>query len=133
MPETFLVNGSPVSRPAAGVVISHVCTFAKGSMPSLSFAIRGGPLINAATDPYRNARIDFTEAGGNYLFSGNTQHVLTHYEERLGWVREYACLGLAKRADHIPVTDEVSLTDTSLSAPTSLLTGTVSRSFAATV
>ena len=49
---------------------------------------------------------------GTLIFAGDTGGHLTHYDERLGWVREWTCYGLAKRAEYIPVTDSVTLTDT---------------------
>ena len=46
------------------------------------------------------------------IFAGDTGTHLTHYDQRLGWVREWTCYGLAKRAEYIPVTDSLTLTDT---------------------
>ena len=112
MPETFLVNGSPVNRVAANLVITRVTTFAKGSHPSMGMAVRGGQLIAPGSDPYRNARIDWTDSDGFDLFSGDVQNYHDHNDHYLGWVREYSLNGLAYRANYIPVTDEVSLTDT---------------------
>lgn len=62
--------------------------------------------------------VTVTAAGSGYvstaplLFSGDTGSHLTHYDPRLGWVREWTCYGLAKRAEYIPVTDSLTLTDT---------------------
>ena len=46
------------------------------------------------------------------IFDGDAGTHLTHYDQRLGWVREWTCYGRAKRAEYIPVTDSLTLTDT---------------------
>lgn len=69
-------------------------------------------MVAPASDSYRNARIDWTEPDGAYVFAGRVMRYEDRYDDFLGWVREYTATGLVGQAAYIPVTDEVSLTDT---------------------
>ncbi len=81
-------------------------------MPTLSFVIRGGPLVAPGLDPYRIATVSYTLPDGTALFTGDVYSSSVAHDGNLGWIREYHCKGLRARADYIPMTDEVSLTDT---------------------
>jgi hypothetical protein len=50
--------------------------------------------------------------GGTLVFAGDVQGYSDRYDDDAGWVRAYQCLGLRNRADYIPITDAVTLTDT---------------------
>ena len=52
--------------------------------------------------------------GGTLVFSGDTNGYTDRYDDDAGWVRAYSFLGLRNRADYIPVTDAVTLTDTAI-------------------
>jgi hypothetical protein len=51
---------------------------------------------------------------GTLIFVGDTQGYVDRYMDGFGWCREYRALGLRNRADYIPVTDAVTLTDTAV-------------------
>ena len=115
MAESFKVNGSTVDRTAASIEIVQVRPYSKESLPSLTFAIRGSTscaITNPATDPYSFAEIEYIDATGTIHFKGDTQQASRRWEAGIGYVYEYPCLGLKKRADYVPVTDSVTLTDT---------------------
>jgi len=113
MAESFKVNGSTVDRTANAIEITQVIPYSKDGLPSLTFVIRGAcALRDPATDPYANALIEYTDATGAIHFKGDSQQARRHFDPAVGYVYEYPCLGLKKRADRIPVTDSVTLTDT---------------------
>jgi hypothetical protein len=110
MPEAFYVGGVLVNRVLSGVSITRVETFRAGGTPAMTFARRGVKLA-ALPDPYANKTVSYSPDGVTTWFAGDTQNRTEHYQAGLGWVFEYECAGLRKRADHIPVTDPIGLTD----------------------
>jgi len=95
----------------ANISIRRVVAYSKDGYPSLVFVVRGGPLADPTADSYANASIEFVDDSGDLTFAGDVQDCQV-YLDQYGWNREYTCLGLKRRADHIPVTDAVTLTDT---------------------
>ncbi len=53
-------------------------------------------------------------ASNTLVFAGDVQGYVDRWMGKLGWVREYRALGLANRANYIPVTDSETDTDTSI-------------------
>src|SRR5262249_30445713 len=88
----------------------HCRPYAKDGYPVLAFARAIGALTSSS-DPWDAKTVTLTQ-DGTLIFSGDTGNHLTHYDPRLGWVREWNCYGSAKRAECIPVTDSDTLTDT---------------------
>lgn len=112
MAETFTINGSSVDRAATDITISRCTPFSRGGVPSLTFARRG--ITRAAyPDTYADKAVVWEpDTYGSTLFKGHVQSILDHYEPGVGWIREYHCEGLIARANYIPVTDEITGTDT---------------------
>src|SRR6476469_5494911 len=100
MSAVLVINGSTIDRVATRTTILACRPFARaiGTLTS-------GP------DPWDAQPVTLTQ-DGTLIFSGDTGSHLTHYDPHLGWVREWTCHGLARRAEYIPVTDQVTLTDT---------------------
>src|SRR5262245_48864232 len=110
MSAVLVINGSTIDRVATRTTLLSCRPYAKDGYPMLSFAWAIGTLISGP-DPWDGQPVTLTQDGA-LVFSGDTGSHLTHYDPRLGWVREWSCYGLAKRADYVPVTDSVTLTDT---------------------
>src|SRR5438132_12461242 len=104
------IAGSTVDRAASRAILQHCRPYAKDGYPTLSFARTIGAL-GSGPDPWDAQPVTLTQ-DGTLIFSGDTGSHLTHFDDRLGWVREWTCYGLAKRAEYIPVTDANTLTDT---------------------
>ena len=111
MATVLTIAGTSVSVPSAAVV-DKLTVYSKGGVPSLQFAVRGGPLPGEP-DPIRSKLVTLT-IGGTLYFSG--QAVSMHPEYRagsIGWVRVYTALGLRDYGDKIPHTDSNNGSDTS--------------------
>ena len=118
-PTTSLaIGGSAVAVPGT-VVLDKLVAFAKDGMPSLSFYVRGGALPGRP-DPYLGKTVSLA-IGGTTYFQGDVVSVHPDYNEQLGWVLAYQCLGLRNRGDWVPHTDSNTGTDTS---PYNLTPGT---------
>jgi hypothetical protein len=110
MSAVLVINGSTIDRVATRTTLLSCRPFAKDGYPTLSFARAIGTLTSGP-DPWDAQEVTLTQ-DGTLIFAGDTGSHLTHYDPHLGWVREWTCYGLAKRAEYIPVTDSVTLSDT---------------------
>jgi hypothetical protein len=110
MAAVLVINSTTVDRVATRTTLLGVRPYAEGGYPQLTFARAIGALTSGP-DPWDAKPVTLTQ-DSVLIFSGDTGNHLTHYDPRLGWVREWTCLGLAKRAEYIPVTDSLTLTDT---------------------
>src|SRR4051812_21028456 len=112
MPHTTTVeiDGQTIDRVGRRIVLDRLTPYARGGIPSLSFARRGIALAGIP-DPYGAKEVTL-EIDGTLVFAGDVARYHDHYEPTLGWVREYECEGLLFRAQSIPVTDSLTLTDT---------------------
>lgn len=116
--------GTPVVLNEAGrathnVSIVRLIPYRRSGIPSLSFIrLLGGtaPTNLVMFDPWDGKQVELTmsAASPTLVFAGDVVGHSDRYLHSLGWVREYECLGLAKRADYIPVTDPNTNTDTSI-------------------
>lgn len=109
MPAVLVIGGVTIDRVASRASIIGCRPFAKDGYPNLKISRVVGKLTSGV-DPWDAKAISLTQ-DGTLLFVGDTNGHLTHYDNSMGWVREWSCDGLAKRAEYIPVTDENTLTD----------------------
>lgn len=112
-------------RTTWNVSIVRLIPYRRSGIPSLSFVRFLGKTLTAgvlgfadasAGSPWDGKQVQLwmDPAGTNTLvFAGDVVGHTDRFVPRLGWVREYECAGLAKRADYIPVTDPVTTTDLS--------------------
>jgi hypothetical protein len=110
MSAVLVINGTTIDRVATRTTLLSVRPYAKDGYPILTFARSIGALTSGP-DPWDGKSVTLTQ-DGTLIFTGDTGSHLTHYDDHLGWVREWTCYGLAKRAEYIPVTDSNTLTDT---------------------
>lgn len=110
MAAVLTIDGTAINRVTTRTTLLHCRPYAKDGYPELTFARAIGKLA-AGPDPWDN-RFVFLTQDGTTIFAGDTGSHLTHYDPTLGWIREWTAYGLAKRAEYIPVTDAVTLTDT---------------------
>src|SRR6476646_3016544 len=110
MAAVLVINGATVNRVATRTTLIGCRPFAKDGLPTLTFARAIGALTNGP-DPWDARAVSLTQ-DGTLIFVGDTGGHLTHYDPHLGWIREWTCYGSAKRAESIPVTDSVTLSDT---------------------
>ena len=110
MAAVLVINSTTIDRVATRTTLLTCRPYAKDSYPELSFARAIGALTSGP-DPWDGQAVTLTQ-DSVLIFSGDTGNHLTHLDPRLGWVREWTCYGLAKRAEYIPVTDSLTLTDT---------------------
>ncbi len=92
------------------MTLLELTPFVKDSYPTLKFAQLGLALA-ALPHPYDGQVVTLTYSGSLY-FAGDSGTRQVHYQQGIGWVFEWDCFGLAKRAEYIPVTDALTLTDT---------------------
>ena len=110
MSAVLVIASTTVDRVATRTTLLSCRPYAKDGYPTLTFARAIGPLTSGP-DPWDGKPVTLTQ-DSVLIFAGDTGTHLTHYDARLGWVREWTCYGLAKRAEYIPVTDSLTLTDT---------------------
>jgi hypothetical protein len=110
MAAVLTINGTTIDRVAHRTTLISCRPYAKDSYPTLTFARAIGALTSGP-DPWDAQPVTLTQ-DSTLIFAGDTGTHLTHYDPHLGWVREWTCYGLAKRAEYIPVTDSNTLTDT---------------------
>src|SRR4051812_3639589 len=110
MGSTLTIDGQIIDRVATRTTILRGQPFVKDGYPSLTIARRLDTL-DSGPDPW-DAKGITLELESTLIFAGDTGSHLTHHDRHLGWVREWTCYGLAKRAEYVPVTDSVTLTDT---------------------
>jgi hypothetical protein len=110
MPAVLVINGSTIDRVATRTTLLACRPYAKDGYPTLAFARAIGKLTSGP-DPWDGQAVTLTQ-DSVLIFAGDTGSHLTHYDPQLGWVREWQCFGLSKRAEYIPMTDSITLTDT---------------------
>ena len=110
MSAVLAINSTTINRVTTRTTLLTCRPYAKDGFPTLDIRRAIGPLTSGP-DPWDAQPVTLTQ-DGTLIFAGDTGTHLTHYDARLGWVREWTCYGLAKRAEYIPVTDSLTLTDT---------------------
>jgi hypothetical protein len=110
MSAVLTIGGTTINRVTTRTTLIRCRPYAKDAYPTLAFARCIGTLT-PGPDPWDGQPVTLTQ-DGTLIFAGDTGSHLTHYDEHLGWVREWTCYGLAKRAEYVPVTDSLTLTDT---------------------
>jgi hypothetical protein len=110
MAAVLVINGTTIDRVATRTTLLACRPYAKDGYPTLTFARAIGALTSGP-DPWDAQPVTLTQ-DGTLIFAGDTGSHLTHCDDHLGWVREWTCFGLAKRAEYIAVTDSNTLTDT---------------------
>jgi hypothetical protein len=109
MSAVLVIDGSTIDRVATRTTLLNCRPYAKDGHPGLTFARSIGTLTSGP-DPWDAKSVTLTQ-DGTLIFSGRTGSHLTHYDPRLGWVREWTAHGLSKWAEGVPVTDSNTLTD----------------------
>jgi hypothetical protein len=109
MSAVLVIAGVTIDRVATRTTLLHCRPYAKDGVPTLSFARAIGALASGP-DPWDAQTVTLTQ-DSVLIFAGDTGTHLTHYDRQLGWVREWTCYGLAKRAEYIPVTNSIDLSD----------------------
>lgn len=116
--------GTPVVLDEAGRIAHNVSlvrliAYRRSGIPSLSFIrLLGGkaPTNLVLFDPWdgKQVKLEMSAASPTMVFAGDIVGHSDRYLPHLGWVRDYECAGLVKRADYIPVTDPNTNTDQSI-------------------
>src|SRR2546429_1183005 len=102
MAVVLVIDGTTINRVTSRVTLISCRPFARDGFPELRFARNLGSLATGP-DPYAGKTCSLTQ-DGVLIFSGDVGSHLTHYDPKIGWVRESTAYGLAKRAEYIPVT-----------------------------
>lgn len=104
---TLKIGGQDVSL--RRVVLGRLSAFVKDGIPSLTFHQRGGPLPGLP-DPWLGKDV-VLRINQQIYFQGDVASASPHYDNTLGWVIAYQCLGLRFRGNTVPYTDENTGTD----------------------
>ena len=110
MSAVLTIGGTTINRVTTRTTLLSCRPYAKDGYPTLTFARAIGTLTSGP-DPWDGQVVTLTQ-DSVLIFTGDTGTHLTHFDPVLGWVREWTCYGSAKRAEYIPVTDSITLTDT---------------------
>src|SRR6516162_32828 len=110
MSAVLVIGGTTINRVTTRTTLIRCRPYAKDAYPTLAFARCIGSLTSGP-DAWDGQPVTLTQ-DGTLIFAGDTGSHLTHCDDHLGWVREWTCFGLAKRAEYIAVTDSNTLTDT---------------------
>ena len=111
-PSTLTIDGSPVSIPRDLIPIRLV-PVAKGSYPTLTFAVRGKPLPTSGVGPYLGKEAVLT-VDGTVRFKGDVVFQGPQFQGSGGLiVRTYQCHGLEARANRFAHTDSITGVDSS--------------------
>ena len=112
--DTLTIGGSPVDLVSTNTSLDTLIPFAKGGYPELHFTRLLGPLT-VLPDPWsqRPVTLKLGATGGTLIFAGDVVGYVERWVHDFGWAREYRALGLINRSAYIPITDSVTLTDTS--------------------
>ncbi len=108
------INGTQINLAAYDSAIDRCTPYIRGGIPELGFSRILGKLT-ALPDPWSGQPVAWSNGvtyPGTTYFSGDVVGYSDHYEQDLGWVREYRALGLRNRADWVPVTDSNTFSDT---------------------
>ena len=108
-PDALVIGGVAIDRIATDTTMLKLVAFSRAGMPSLHFA-RTLAGLTTIPDPWAAQPVTWSLSGTLY-FAGDVASYLDHFDETLGWVREYTCYGLRRRGEYIPVTDAITLTD----------------------
>jgi hypothetical protein len=111
MADTLTINGSSINLVTTNTTIDRVTPYVKGGIPELHFSRLLA--LAALPDAWSGKPVTLT-MGSTLVFSGDVVGYSDHYLDGFGWMREYRALGLVNRGNYIPLTDSVSLTDTSV-------------------
>lgn len=123
MADTLTIAGTAVDLVATSTTLDLWVPFVKGGIPELHFSRMLRTLAYTPTPPPpalpdtwsgQAVTLQLAATGATIQFSGDVQGYVDRWMDGVGWVREYRALGLLNRAAYIPVTDSVSLTDTSI-------------------
>src|SRR4051794_1435232 len=109
MAAVLKINGVTIDRVATRTTLLSCRPYVQGRVPTLCFARAIGALTNGP-DPWDGKEVILIQ-DGTLIFTGDAGGSLTHYDSQLGWVREWTCYGMGKRAEYVPVTDSVTLGD----------------------
>ncbi len=109
MPAVLTLNGSVIDRKE--YVLVGGTLYGRGETPSFKLLQRGRALASFAA--WNNKPVLVTQDGVD-IFAGDTVTSLDRFDPEYGWVREWTCAGLVNRANRIPVTDSITLTDTTV-------------------
>ena len=108
------INGSQINLVTYECTIDRCTPYVRGGIPELGFSRILGKLT-ALPDPWSGQSCSWSNGSsypGAAYFAGDVVGYSDRYEPEVGWVREYRALGLRNRADHVPVTDSDTLSDT---------------------
>jgi hypothetical protein len=110
-PDVLTIAGTAIDLVRTNTSIDRLTPFARGGFPQLGFSrIVGTP--GALPDPWHLKPCTLTMQG-TVVFAGTVGGYIDRYLDSFGWVREYRAFGLAWAGNYVPVTDAVTLTDTS--------------------
>jgi len=98
MSAVLTIGGTTINRVTTRTTLIRCRPYAKDAYPTLAFARCIGTLT-PGPDPWDGQPVTLTQ-DGTLIFAGDTGTHLTHYDAHLGWVREWTCYGLAKRAEY---------------------------------
>lgn len=111
MSDVLAINSVNIDLVATNTTVDLLVPFVKGGIPELHFT-RIVQKQAALPDSWSLKPCTLTMSG-TLRFAGDVQGYVDRWMGGVGWIREYRALGLINRAGYIPVTDAVSLTDTS--------------------
>ena len=110
MADTFTIGGTVADMDALDAIPLRF-TEVFGSIPTLTLQ-RRGIRLPGIPDPWLGKSIVWRN-GGIVRFAGDVVSLNPHFDQRLGWVLTYQCLGRRFRLNWFPHTDSNTLTDTS--------------------
>jgi hypothetical protein len=109
MADVFTIAGSGVNMDAMDAIpVRFAETF--GEVPTLTLQ-RRGVALPGLPDPWLGKSVTWT-SGGTLRFVGNVVSLNPSFDERLGWVLTYQCLGFRFRLNWFPHTDSKTGIDT---------------------
>jgi hypothetical protein len=107
MASALTIDGTLIDRDQ--FILVSATLYGRGEQPSLRFLQRGGPLSGFSNWANKSVLL---EQDGTAIFAGDTTSYTDRFDGTYGWVREWTAIGLINRANRVPVTDSMSLTDT---------------------
>lgn len=112
MADVFSVNGTAINLVSVNTTLDRCTPLVKGGIPELHLT-KLLYKLTALPDPWSGKPVTLT-VSGTLIFAGDVVGYIDRWMSPVGWVREYRCLGLRNRADYVPNTDSITLTDTSI-------------------
>ena len=110
-PDVLTIAGTAIDLARTNTSIDHLTAFARGGVPQLAFSrLVGTPKV--LPDPWHLKSCTLTMQG-TVVFAGTVSGYIDRYLGDFGWIREYRAFGPAWGGNYVPVTDAVTLTDTS--------------------